>query len=439
MKSIFKTVIVTVIVTFFIPSLGHSQSWSILGSGTNALKANGEIIALATDTAGNVYTAGIFRNNTGFAYVAKWNGTTWSELESLTSDPSGNIYAGGGDYTGTSGFLAKWNGSTWTNINSSFHSPYDVFRTIASDVIGNVYAAVHDTSAANIDQMYVVKWDGSSWATLGAFPTNIGISSIVADGNGNVYVSMLDNTYSNRVTKWNGSNWIWLGQSPNLLSLNQIFSLHIDNANNLYARAGQMVARWINNDWVKQGIGATPLDGGAGRKICSDLEGNIYATAPYHTQSRYKVQKWNGSNWNPVGYVNGADYTFNGQLATIVSDKSGNIYTAGSAFDSLGHYYVAKYTQSQVSPVHTVDKSYQALNIYPNPSTNDIFIQLVDDHAPVKISVFNILGQIVQSYSVSNNGLKSPFKINVGQLANAQYVIQIIGSNVNLSRRFTKG
>lgn len=449
MKSILKTVITIISLTCLIPLSGHSQSWSILGSGANALKANGEIMALTADQAGNIYAAGNFRNNAGYVYVAKWNGTTWTELQglsslqpgyifSLVSDPSGNIYAGGAYSNGIGGFLAKWDGSNWTNLNGAFNSAYNTFLTTASDEAGNIYTAVYDTNIVNPTRMYVVKWDGNSWSTLGSFPANVDISSVVADGNGNIYSSVLDSAGYHYVTKWNGSNWIPLGASANLISSSQIFSLHIDNVNTLYARAGELVAKWINNDWVRLGTGSTPLDNGAGRQICSDLEGNIYATAPF-LQSDYKVQKWNGANWYPAGFLNGADYTFNGHLSTIISDQLGNIYTAGTASDSLGYYYVAKYTQSHTSPINPVDKLDQSLSMYPNPSTDDIFIQLANAHPLLTISILNMLGQIVQSYTVPDNGLKSPFKINVGQLVNSQYILQITGNNINLSRRFTKG
>lgn len=448
MKTLFKKAIIVISLTFLIPLLGRSQSWSILGSGANALKANGAILSLTADPAGNVYAGGNFRNNAGYPYVAKWNGTTWTELqgtnsfqpgyiESLASDPNGNIYAGGPYSNGIGGFLAKWNGTNWTNLNGLFNSPYNSFLTITSDNVGNVYTAVYDTT--NVNSMYVVKWDGNIWSTLSAFPTNVYISSVVADGNGNVYASAVDSNSYSYVTKWNGSNWSTLGASPNLISSSQIFCLHIDNSNNLYARAGQLVAKWINNDWIKLGTGSTPLDGGAGPQVCSDLEGNIYTTAPFLTSNSYKVQKWDGSSWYPAGLVNGADYTFNGSLSPIVSDQLGNIYTGGYATDTLGYFYVAKYTQPHNSPIRTVDKLNQSLNMYPNPSSDDIFIQLENDHPSLKILIFNILGQIVQSFNVPRNGLKSPFKINVDQLINSQYILQITGDNVNLSRRFIKG
>ncbi len=57
-----------------------AQSWSELGTGVNALNANGPFLSIVTDGSNNIYAAGYFTDNNGKQYVAKWNGTMWSEL-----------------------------------------------------------------------------------------------------------------------------------------------------------------------------------------------------------------------------------------------------------------------------------------------------------------------------------------------------------------------
>lgn len=451
MKINLKNITVTISLLFVTPLAGHTQQgWSALGSGTNALKADGQIMALTSDPSGNIYAAGAFKNDAGAIYVAKWNGSTWTELEglsslmpgyifSLLSDNVGNIYAGGPHVSGSGGFLAKWDGTNWVNLTANFDSPSDWFGETTSDNQGNVYAAFHSVDPSNPNGMHVAKWDGNSWTTLGSFPTNVNISSLVADGSGNVYASFGDSASFWHVTKWNGSNWTLLAPSSSLIMTSQLFGLHVDNVGNLYVRAGEMVARFTNNDWVKLGNGSTPLDGGAGPQICTDIQGNVYATTPFLFGSHdYAVQKWDGSTWLPLGFSSG-EYTFNGYISPIISDNVGNIYTAGVAKDSLGYGYVAKYTQSNTSAIFENTKAEQLLDIYPTPSTNDLFLQIKNDHPSLNISILNLLGQNVQSYSVPVNGLKQPFKINVEQLANSQYIIRITGSGVNESRRFTKG
>jgi hypothetical protein len=69
----------------------------------------------------NVYAGGIFANKSGNNYVAKWNGSSWSELGDskavtfnediriLTTDANGNLYAAG-EFTNSNGkrYVAKY-------------------------------------------------------------------------------------------------------------------------------------------------------------------------------------------------------------------------------------------------------------------------------------------------------------------------------------------
>ena len=104
--------------------------WTELGTGSNALNANAFITTITTDPSGNVYAGGWFTNPAGRYYVAKWNGTAWAELGSgtnalnanslintIVSDAAGNIYAAG-TFRNSLGknYVAKWNGTTWSEV-----------------------------------------------------------------------------------------------------------------------------------------------------------------------------------------------------------------------------------------------------------------------------------------------------------------------------------
>ena len=69
--------------------------------GLNALAANNWILTVHSDAAGNIYAGGEFTDSPGYRYVAKYDGTSWSELYGLNvsntiwtikSDAAGNIY-----------------------------------------------------------------------------------------------------------------------------------------------------------------------------------------------------------------------------------------------------------------------------------------------------------------------------------------------------------
>ena len=101
---------------------------------------------------------GFFTNSGGNYYVAKWNGSAWSELgglnalaangfiNSVFSDAAGNIYAGG-NFTNSSfnNYVAEYNSGTGINpviLNNSlsiFPNPTNGNFTITfPDVVKNV-------------------------------------------------------------------------------------------------------------------------------------------------------------------------------------------------------------------------------------------------------------------------------------------------------------
>ena len=71
---------------------------------------------------------GFFTDGDGNWYVAKWNGSAWSELGgtnsspfnfvifSITTDVNGNVYAAGGTNSNNYFYVAKWNGTGWSEL-----------------------------------------------------------------------------------------------------------------------------------------------------------------------------------------------------------------------------------------------------------------------------------------------------------------------------------
>jgi hypothetical protein len=106
--------------------------------GSDALAANGWIDRICTDPAGNIYAAGSFTDGAnllaGRRYVAKYNGSTWSELGGTNSldadsiiyviycDAVGNIYAGG-SFSDSSGYnyVAQYGYSAYTTLTDTIY------------------------------------------------------------------------------------------------------------------------------------------------------------------------------------------------------------------------------------------------------------------------------------------------------------------------------
>jgi hypothetical protein len=115
----------------------------------------------------------------------------------------------------------KWNGSTWSAVGSAGFS-----STIASTANGTLQAfAMHALSCseiyvaysdnANLARVTVMKWNGSTWSTVGTGGFSAGVAiqiSIKALNNGEIYVAFNDTTVGKEtVMKWNGSTWTNVG------------------------------------------------------------------------------------------------------------------------------------------------------------------------------------------------------------------------------------
>ncbi len=108
---------------------------------------------MITDAGGNLYAGGQFFNANKKNFVAKWDGTAWSELGgtnsstfvgviiSVTLDNKGNIYAGGRFWDNNgNGYVAKWNGTAWSELGGSTTFDFsDGINCIATDVNDNVF------------------------------------------------------------------------------------------------------------------------------------------------------------------------------------------------------------------------------------------------------------------------------------------------------------
>jgi hypothetical protein len=290
----------------------NGTNWSKVGSGTNAL-FNPGIYSMCTDVNHNLYIAGGFTDINNYFYVAKWNGAEWSEvgigsnalnanslINTVCADPYGNIYAAGmftDSLADTSGheYVAKWNGTTWSELGTGSNSlnANQYIKSIISDHSGNIYAAGSFFNTSGY--YYVAKWNGASWSELGAgsgaLNANGNIWTIYADHSGNIYAGgfFTDVSGNYYVAKWDGVSWSELGTGGNALHANDaILSICSDAMGNIFAGGNFSidgtinVAKWNGALWSPLGIDANALNAnGAIFTICTDSNSNVYAAGQF--------------------------------------------------------------------------------------------------------------------------------------------------------------
>ena len=135
------------------------MTWERVGGGSNPLNISGAGVAVNSiyvDGSGSIYAGGAFLNSGGNQFVTKWNGSTWSELgsgtnalkattniETITGNHLGHIFAAGIRSTTGSYFVSKWNGVFWQEVGSgsaALDANEDIY-SICTDSSGAIYAA----------------------------------------------------------------------------------------------------------------------------------------------------------------------------------------------------------------------------------------------------------------------------------------------------------
>lgn len=330
-------------------------AWSALGSGlhgsyrapSNSVTQQAYVCALTTDSSGNLYAGGWF-DSTGTTVVntvARWDGKTWHPIgggmpsrntwdfpcvKALVCDVSGKLYAGGDFFLAgntTAGGIAEWDGEMWHALDTAMTVSA---TSLAFDGLGTLYA---------LDKLhYLRKWNGSSWEKV-TWPYIGSISAITFDEKGTLYLGGRNPelTVEPNFASWDGSTWKVLGNGIDGI----IRSLTVDNAGALYAigqfsviggTSARGIARWNGSTW------SAFADDRVGNihEIASDNSGYIYVGGTFDSIggiAARSIARWDGTTWSAL------DSGINGSVYSLAIDNSGNLY-AGGSFDIAGEIAV---------------------------------------------------------------------------------------------------
>lgn len=279
----------------------HAPKWKLL-VGTYNLQANDAINAIV-EVEGFVYAGGQFTDSaSGQYYVGRHYGAGgWSAaggatfngtISTLTKDKFGNVYAAGGFTNGFGeNYVAKFDGSVWTEVSNGTNrlSANNGILSVATDTFGNIYAAGYFTNGSG--QRYVAKWNGLQWTELTGMNCNGYIYRLATDAAGNVYAAgSFTNANGNKyVAKWNGTSWSELGGDNSLQAASEIFALAVDNNGSVYA-AGEFknannnyyVAVCRETGWSELGIDSNALNANAPiQSISCGVDGKIYCAGNF--------------------------------------------------------------------------------------------------------------------------------------------------------------
>ena len=329
------------------------SSWSSLDSGTNA-----EVRALAA-IGTDLYAGGTFTTVGGVAAfkIAKWDGLSWSPMDPIMNGAvyalatDGNDLYAGGSFTTAGGVtinrIGKWNGSAWSALGGGTNGIVYALALSGTDL----YAGGTFTTADGAAASRIAKWDGVAWSTLGSGVTDA-VHSLVVDGS-EVYVggrfTVAGGIPCNRIAKWNGSVWSSLGSG-----VDNIIDVLTLSGGNLYAGgsfataggvAAGRIAKWDGASWSALGPALT------GYVYALQIVGSdLYAGGDTRLSGGAvgtDIVKWNGSTWSGFGTE-----AMNGGV-TALAVRGSDVYVGGG-FTVAGEIVanrIAKWDGSEWSPL----------------------------------------------------------------------------------------
>ena len=358
-----------------------SKSWSSYGTGMNDIVYG---FAEFDDGSGNgsqLHAAGYFRNAGGAIahYIAKWNGSQWSPLESfgLTAGvdalavftdtfgtPPSLFIAGGFTNIGelVTNNIAKWDGHSLSTLDGGTNGGVYVLHVFDDGFGGGpaLYAGGNFTAAGGVPANFIAFWNGDVWTPLG-LGVNAYVNGLAVfdDGDGaSLYAAggftNAGGVDANFVAKWDGKTWSPLGDGPDADTYAlAVFDDGSGSGPALYAAGGfnnadgipaNHIAKWNGDSWSALGTG---IDGSVYTLAVFDdglgdgpalYAGGFFANAGGSPAK--SIAKWNGTTWSPVG----EGLTWFVKSMTVFDDGSGTgpSLFAGGDFTAAGGVPVSR-------------------------------------------------------------------------------------------------
>jgi hypothetical protein len=202
----------------------NGVAWEHVGVGMN-----GAVNALATFDDGNgksLYASGAFSTAGGVitSGVARWNPATssWSALQggvnndayatAVFDDGSGNALYVGGAFSFAGGIsahgVARWNGSSWAPVGAGLDHGTVFALGVFDDGAGPaLYAGGGFTQSGGVPIRGIANWDGANWTPLGA-GMSFSTSSIVRA------LASVDTGSGRGAELWAGGDFTTAGANP---------------------------------------------------------------------------------------------------------------------------------------------------------------------------------------------------------------------------------
>ena len=376
---------------------------------------DGSGFAVSMNGAGNIIAIGAPSNadggsGAGHVRIYEWENEAWVQL--------------GEDIDGTANYSESGNAIELSADGNTI-------------VIG---ASKQDETASNSGQVRLYVWDEENWTQVGnaingdAANDNLGYAVSMSDDGNIIAVGAPLNSggFVNggqvKVFEWSGIEWLQMGGDlygeDNFDRFGYSVSLNSDGTHLAVGAimnsgggtdAGHVrVFEWSGIEWEQKGvdIDGESADDNSGSSLSINADGNVLAIGAKGNDATFgfnavaghvRVFQWNGSEWTQIGDdidgVSGSDYF--GESAALSAD--GSVLAAGAHWNSgngtsAGHVRV--FTSPNITNI-VKNNSEMDIQLYPNPTSGSIQIEMNQNHGDIEVLVRNSMGQVISSENYS--------------------------------------
>jgi hypothetical protein len=217
----------------------NGTSWSDAGHVAVPTGFDGTFTGVSCKAANSCFFAGYDDQGMQHTVVQKWNGSTFTQQNTSTSDISGatdtalgasscvgssfcmgvGSYLVSNDYTWPASDVTSNGGSTWT-ANTAFGVPaytqYAVLNGVSCTTSSSCEAVGYYSTGSGQSGPLAYKWNGTSWSAPQTVPTPSGVTMMQLNGVSCTSASACtavgsaqlgDGTFTPVAERWNGSTW----------------------------------------------------------------------------------------------------------------------------------------------------------------------------------------------------------------------------------------
>jgi len=361
--------------------------------------------------------------------------------------------------------LASWNGNNWTlesdgqeyRLGGLF--PYqDKLLLTGSHFDGSTYKKsifVWDNGIVSDNFNNIESLFGDD---------DLNIRRIV-EYKGNMYIagnfSNLDTDPSvKEIAMYNGSNWQSVGEliTGGLSSVHDMLvwkdTLYVCGAFDKGSGSkANGVAQWDGSQWHEIGTGLFQGSSTTATDLMI-LHDELYVVGAFNNVNGMQQEqigtgfaKWTGTEWCTMGTKADNALIQLGRFKDDLYIMGGFNILNGDTIGKIARWIGGDYTDSCSAPLNTVgidnlDEATNALNIYPNPATENISIRFSNGHSagasPATIRVLDVSGRILISEEIKvKNGINQ-FEISTAKLVPGLYHINIATQFGKFTSKFSK-